>query len=107
MGRQPRYQEASPASPPVKVTWTSKAVGDLARLHDFLVPVNRRAAARVLQSLTAVARRLLDQPRLGEKLEQYEPREVRRVLVGRYEMRYEVQASSIFILRVWHTREDR
>jgi len=91
----------------VKVRWTSKAVGDLARLYSFLVPVNRRAAARVVQSLTTVAHRLLDQPRIGEKLEQYEPREVRRVLVGRYEMRYEVQASSIFTLRVWHTREDR
>ena len=91
----------------MKVTWTNKAVGDLARLHDFLAIMNRRAAARVLQSLTAVATRLLDQPRIGEKLERYEPREVRRLLVGSYEIRYEVQAASIFILRVWHTREDR
>jgi hypothetical protein len=37
---------------------------------------------------------------VGEKLEQYEPREVRGIVVGRYEMRYEVQGSSIFILRV-------
>jgi plasmid stabilization system protein ParE len=91
----------------VNVAWTSRAVADLARLHDFLAPVNPRAAARVLQSLTAVASRLLDQPRIGEKLEQFEPREVRRVLVGKYEMRYEIRQSSIFILRVWHTREKR
>ena len=91
----------------MNIAWTSRAVADLARLHDFLAPVNPRAAARVLQSLTAVAGRLLDQPRIGEKLEQYEPREVRRALVGKYEMRYEVRASSIFILRVWHTREER
>jgi plasmid stabilization system protein ParE len=91
----------------MKVTWTSKAVGDLARLHEFLAPVNQRAAARVLQSLTTVASRLPDQPRIGEKLDQYEPREVRRILVGKYEMRYEVRASSVFILRVWHTREER
>jgi len=89
------------------VSWTSKAVGDLARLHDFLAPVNQRAAARVLQALALVASRLPEQPRIGEKLEQYGPREVRRVLVGKYEMRYEVRASDIFILRVWHTREER
>ncbi len=89
------------------VSWTSKAVGDLSRLHDFLAPVNRRAAARVLQALTLVASRLPEQPRIGEKLEQYDPREVRRVLVGNYELRYEVRASNIFILRVWHTREGR
>ncbi len=46
-------------------------MGDLARLHEFLAPVNRRAAAHVLQSLTKTASRLLDQPRIGEKLEQY------------------------------------
>jgi len=91
----------------VNVTWTSTAVSDLTRLHDFLAPVNRRAAARVLQSLTTVASRLLEQPRIGEKLEQYEPREVRRILVGKYEMRYEVRTPNIYILRVWHTREDR
>ena len=91
----------------MNLSWTSKAVDDLARLHEFLAPVNRLAAARVLQSLTTAARRLLDQPRIGEKLEEYEPREVRRILVGRYELRYEVQAASIFMLRVWHTREDR
>jgi plasmid stabilization system protein ParE len=82
-------------------------VADLARLHDFLAPVNARAAARVLQSLVAVTSRLLDQPRIGEKLGQYKPREVRRVLAGKYEVRYEVRASAIFVLRVWHTREER
>jgi plasmid stabilization system protein ParE len=91
----------------VNLSWTSKAVGDLSRLHDFLAPVDRRAAARLIQSLTRAAGRLLDHPRLGERLEQYEPREVRRILVGRYEMRYEIQASRITVLRVWHTREDR
>lgn len=89
------------------VSWTSKAVGDLARLHDFLAPVDQRAAARVVQSLTTVASRLPAHPRIGEKLDQYAPREVRRVLVGKYELRYEVRASNIFILRVWHTREER
>jgi plasmid stabilization system protein ParE len=69
--------------------------------------VSPRAAARVLQSLTAAARRLVERPRIGEKLEQYDPREVRRVLVGKHEMRYQVRAPGIFILRVWHTREER
>lgn len=90
-----------------ELKWASKALSDLARLHDFLAPVNRQAAARTVRSLIAAPARLLDHPRLGEKLEEFEPREVRRVLVGRYEMRYEIQGSTIYILRLWHTREDR
>ncbi|MGZ5055558.1 MAG: type II toxin-antitoxin system RelE/ParE family toxin, partial [Methylobacter sp.] len=65
------------------------------------------AAARVVQSLTDAPSRLLEQPFIGEKLEEFEPREVRRILVGHYEMRYEIQESTIYILRLWHVREDR
>jgi hypothetical protein len=49
----------------------------------------------------------MDQARIGEKLEEFDPREVRRIVIGRYEMRYEIQESVISVLRIWHTREDR
>ena len=91
----------------MQVKWTSRAIGDLARLFEFLAPVNQRAAARTVQSLTTAPTRLVEQPRLGEKLEEFAPREVRRILVGHYEIRYEIQQSIIYVLRVWHTREAR
>jgi plasmid stabilization system protein ParE len=87
--------------------WTSKALSDMARLYEFLAPVNKPAAARIVRSLTAAPAGLLVNPRIGEKLEEFEPREVRRILVGHYEMRYEIQESIIYVLRLWHTREDR
>lgn len=89
------------------VKWTSKALSDLVRLHEFLAPVNQLAAARTVQSLSAAPTSLIANPRIGEKLEEFEPREVRRILVGHYEMRYEIQESTIYVLRLWHTRENR
>lgn len=50
---------------------------------------------------------LLENPRIGERLEEFEPRDVRRLLVGNYEMRYEIVNSTRYLLRVWHTREHR
>lgn len=91
----------------MQLKWTSKALADLARLYEFLAPVNRSAAARTVQSLTEAPTNLLHNPRIGERLEEFDPREVRRILVGHYEMRYEVQDSTIYMLRIWHTREDR
>jgi plasmid stabilization system protein ParE len=91
----------------VSLQWTSRAAADLARLHEFLAAVNTRAAAQVVQALASSAARLVENPRIGERLEQYDPREVRRILMGKYEVRYEVRASRIFILRLWHTRESR
>lgn len=87
--------------------WTSKALSDLTRLHEFLATVNKPAAARAVQSLTAAAVSLQANPRIGERLEEFDPREIRRILVGRYELRYEIEASTIYLLRLWHTREDR
>jgi plasmid stabilization system protein ParE len=87
--------------------WTSKALSDLTRLYEFLAPIDKRAAARTVQALTAVPARLVANPRIGEKLDEFDPREVRRILVGHYEMRYEVQHETIYVLRLWHTREER
>lgn len=91
----------------MKLRWTSKALSDLARLYEFLAPVNKPAAAHTIQALTAAPRRILEQPRIGERLDEFGPREVRRILVGHYEIRYEIQASTLYVLRLWHTREDR
>lgn len=91
----------------MELKWTSKALSDLARLYEFLAPANQSAAARAVQTLTKAPTILLTNPRIGEQLFEFQPREVRRLLVGHYEMRYEIQGSIIYMLRLWHTREDR
>ena len=91
----------------MELKWTRKTLSDLSRLYEFLAPVNRQAAADTVQSLSAAPVRLLKHPRIGERLEEFDPREVRRLLVGRYEMRYEIQESILYVLRLWHTREER
>ncbi len=91
----------------MELKWTSKALSDLARLYEFLAPVNQQAAANTVQMLTIAPETLLENPCIGEQLFEFEPREVRRIIAGHYEMRYEIQESCIYILRLWHTREDR
>lgn len=91
----------------MNLKWTSKALSDLVRLHELLAAVNMLAAAQIVQSLSVAPLRLLEQPRIGEMLEEFEPREIRRIIVGYYELRYEIQESTIYVLRLWHTREDR
>ena len=81
---------------------------DLVRVHGFLAPVNRQAAARVVQRPRSVPELLLlDHPRLGYRLAQFAPREVRRLIVDDSEPRYELMGDTIFIANIWHTREDR
>ena len=107
MGR--RARQAQTSRPPLKMAlqWTGKAYADLVRLHEFLDPVDSRTAIRVVRQLAAGAKRIPVHPRLGVRLPEFDPREVRKVFVGGYEIRYEVADSDVFILRIFHTREDR
>ncbi|MGE0049816.1 MAG: type II toxin-antitoxin system RelE/ParE family toxin [Acidithiobacillus sp.] len=91
----------------MELQWTSKALSDLARLYEFLAPVHHQSAARMVQGLTKAPTIPLTHPRVGEQLFEFTPREVRRLLVGQYEMRYEIQKSTIYVLRLWRTREER
>lgn len=87
--------------------WTSKALSDLTRLYEFLAPLNKPAAIRAVRALVKAPETLQTNPRIGEQLFQFAPSEVRRVFVGQYEIRYEIADDTIYILRLWHTREHR
>ncbi len=87
--------------------WTTSANRDLVRLYDFLYPVNPRAAAKIVRQLVGAAEQLLTYPQLGECLTEFIPRDVRRLIVGDYELRYELTDTTVSLLRLWHCREDR
>ena len=91
----------------MRIVWVSKASSDLARLHAFLAEVNPRAAKAVVRQLVAAPLALMDAPRMGEGLAEFAPREIRRTFAGDYELRYELVGETIYVLRVWHVREDR
>jgi plasmid stabilization system protein ParE len=63
----------------MELKWTSKAMSDVARLYGFLAPINKRIAARTLQALVTAPTSLLENSRIGEKLDEFEAREVRRI----------------------------
>lgn len=91
----------------MRLTWTKEALDDLARLYDFLERVNKPAANRMVHVLSRAPDTLLVHPRVGERLFRFEPREVRRLVVGRYEIHYEINRGDIYVLRLWHGRENR
>ena len=107
MGEGPFQREA--AHPPliVALKWTTKAHSDLVRLYEFLNPVSPAAAVRVVQHLVAGVRRIPAHPRLGTRMPEFARREVRKLLVADYEIRYELTDTDVFILRIFHMREDR
>jgi plasmid stabilization system protein ParE len=76
-------------------------------VYEFLAPVNPPAAARVVRRIATSVNRLAESPRIGQRLAGFSECEVRRILVGRYELRYEIRKADLFVLRLFHAREDR
>jgi plasmid stabilization system protein ParE len=91
----------------MRLRWSPAALADLERFYLFLSPVNQNAAKRSIAAIRAGARKTLEHPRLGERVEEATGREVRKLFIDRYELRYEVPADEIRVLRICHMREQR
>lgn len=88
------------------IKWTHAALGDLKRLYDFLVQHNPTAAKALLTRIKSTPSMLQTHPHLGVQLSEFLPRDVRRLILDNYELRYEVTLKTIYVLRVWHLREE-
>lgn len=91
----------------MRLRWTDEAQEDLRRVHDFLAEKNLGAAARAVDSLLIAPLRLLEHPYAGSKVESMQEQGVRRILVGSYEIRYDIVDDFVRILRLFHMREER
>lgn len=91
----------------MRIRWLSTADRDISRLYNFLADVSPNVAATRIQNIVASVGKLADHPRIGLRRDEYGPDEVRSLLVGDYEIRYQIIGDEIAVLRVWHTREER
>ena len=91
----------------MRIVWSAAAWTDVDRLHAFLAEHDLDAADAVLDKLANSPANLLDFPRRGPRLSQFDPREVREYRAGDYLLRYELAGGNIVVLRFFHGREDR
>jgi plasmid stabilization system protein ParE len=91
----------------MRVVWSSAAWADVDRLHAFLAEHDLDAADAVFDRLANAPAALLEFPRRGPRLSEFNPREVREYRIGHYLLRYELVGTDVFVLRFFHAREDR
>lgn len=90
----------------MRIAWSSAGWADVDRLYGFAVH-DVDAADAALSLLARAPERLIDFPRRGSRLSEFDPREVREFRVGDYVLRYELRGSDVFVLRFFHARENR
>jgi plasmid stabilization system protein ParE len=91
----------------VSIRWSAEARDDVDRLADFVAAYDPIRAGEIEQELQEAPKRLLQFPRRGPRLSEFDRREIREYRVGRYLLRYELVGADIIVLRYFHGREDR
>ena len=92
----------------MRIVYSREAVQDLVRLREFIAVENPAAAQRIAAQLRQKIEGLRDFPDQGVEVGRApDPLRMRDLIVGRYVARYLRIEKAIFILRVWHHREDR
>ena len=92
----------------MKLSYSREAIGDLIRLREFIATKNPKAAQKIAKTIRKGISQLKTFPYLGVEVEQApNPEMVRDLIIGNYIVRYLIHAEKIYILRVWHYKEER
>lgn len=91
----------------MEIYWTLQAQDDLERIYRFALQYSCQHADDVLDRLITGCAGLTEHPAIGVQQTRYAPREVRKVVFDDYEVHYELRKNDIYIVDLWHTKEER
>lgn len=89
------------------VRYTPESINDLKRLREFIAEKNPLAAQRIANELLVGIDKLKIFPRMGIGVARaQDPESIRDLFIGGYTVRYLLAETEIFILRLWHDKEN-
>lgn len=90
----------------MEINWTLKGQDDLERIYRFAHQYSQRHADEVLDRIMSGTADLAVFPRMGSLQNRYEPKEVRKLVLDDYEVHYEIRYNAIYIVDLWHSKEN-
>ena len=90
----------------MKLIFSEASVRDLERLREFIADHSPDAAQKIARRLHDAILRLKNNPQIGRPVPDF-PGEMRELIFGKYVVRYEIRKDILYILRIWHGRENR
>lgn len=92
----------------MKISYSPESIADLVRLREFIEIKNPQAAQKIALSLNKGISQLKSFPLLGVEVDLApEPEKIRDLIIGNYIARYLIHSKKIYILRIWHHKEER
>ena len=86
----------------MKVHWTDNAISQLIAIYDYIARDSPFYAQRMVDRLTRRSQQLIDFPRSGRMVPEYEAEEIREIIEKPYRLIYLLGPDQIEILAVVH-----
>jgi len=91
----------------MQLIFTDEALNDLEYIHDFLIKAGVVEVDEIKDRLISSAKRLLDFPKLGITVHSSARwGDVRDLFSEHYCLRYTFYQGDVYILRIWHQKEN-
>ena len=86
----------------MKVHWTENAISHLIAIYDYIAQDSPFYAQRMVDRLTRRSQQLVDFPRSGRMVPEYETEDIRELIEKPYRLIYRISPDGIEILAVIH-----
>lgn len=91
----------------IEVQYSPESVADLQRVVEFVEVKNPYAARRIAIDVQEGVSKLKQFPQIGlPVIKAPDPEKIRDLYVSDYTVRYLITSETIYILRVWHNKEN-
>lgn len=91
----------------MKIKYSPESIEDLERMVEFVEHKNPYSARKIAIDLQEGVDRLKHFPEIGlPVLKATDPEKIRDLYVGNYTVRYLIALEIIYILRIWHSKEN-
>ena len=91
----------------MKIRYSPEAIDDLQRVVEFVEVNTPFAARRIAIDLQEGVDKLKQFPKIGlPVLKASDPEQVRDLYIGNYTVRYLITDEIIYVLRIWHNKEN-
>lgn len=91
----------------MKAGYSPESIEDLQRVVEFVEHKNPFAARKIAISIQEGVERIKLFPEIGlPVLKAPDPEKIRDLYVGDYTVRYLISVDNLYILRIWHNKEN-
>ncbi len=90
----------------MEVIWTKQVLRMVNEFVDYIAENDYSVAETWSVELMQKTDRLIDHPRSGRIVPEYEEETLREIIVGNYRIPYRIKENTIYIKAVWHVRQN-